>query len=146
MRAPLLALLLAGCGGATAVNLKLTNGTDRPIDQVFVYQLGAGDHGVSRGIILPHATMTVKVSGNIEVQAVSAVINVDAHTHERRQATTGVELKSLDEVVFYDEGQKPPIPAKGLGVQFQHFVAGPTAPDKVAPPTPPDNGPAPDGQ
>lgn len=133
MRRLVIAVLLGGCGGASLVSVKLTNGTDRPIDQVFVYPLGAANHGVSRGVLAPHASMMLQVpGGNIEVQAVSATINVDDHTRERRQATTGVELKALSEVVFYDEGQKPQIPPKAIGVQFQHFVAGPQAPGTPA--------------
>ncbi len=142
MRRLIIAALLAGCGGASLVSVKLTNGTDRPIDQVFVYPLGAADHGASRGVLAPHGSMMLQVpGGNIEVQAVSATINVDDHTHERRQATTGVELKALSEVVFYDEGQKPQIPPKAIGVKFQHFVAGPQAP---AAPAPDPATPAPD--
>ncbi len=143
MRAIVLALMISGCGGASLVSVKLTNGTERAIDQVFVYPLGAADHGASRGALAPHASMMLQVpGGNIEVQAISAVIDVDAHTHERRQATTGVELKALSEVVFYDEGQKPVIPPKAIGVQFQHFVAGPQAPPASG--ATPDPAPAPD--
>ena len=54
MRGLTFALALAACGGAPALqNVKISNGTNRAIDQFYVYPLGSANHGVSRGKIGP---------------------------------------------------------------------------------------------
>jgi hypothetical protein len=125
MRATLLALALAACGGPALQSVKLTNGTPRAIAEVFVYPLGAANHGTSRGSLAPNATLLVHVpGGNVEVEAVSATIELDNHQREHRRASSAIELTGPAEVVFFDQGAKPALPPKAIGVEF---VPGPPA-------------------
>ena len=134
MRIALLALLI-GCG-PTLHSVKLTNGTTRSIDELYVYPLGAANHGASRGSLAPNATTLLQIpGGNVEVLAISAKVNIDAHTREKRTATSALELKGPAEVVFFDAGAKPVLPPKAVGVEF---VAGPAAPDAPTPAPPTD--------
>lgn len=121
MKGAILAALLGACGGgAVMTTVKLTNGSPRPIEQLYVYPLGAADHGQSKGTLAPSASTTVQIkAGNIEVEAVSALIVVDAHTRDRRTASTAVELKGPTEVVFFDSDAKPALPAAAIGVPFE---------------------------
>lgn len=130
---------LAACGGGAALQtVKLTNSSPRPIEQLYVYPLGAPDHGASRGTLAPAASTTVQIkSGNITVEAVSALIIVDAHTRDRRTASTAVELKGPTEVIFFDADAKPAIPSGAIGVPFEARSApNNPAPTPTAPPEP----------
>lgn len=132
-----IAVALAACGGKTGVykndyagsiTLTLVNASPRPIESVFIYPMGTTDRGASWTAIAPGATTTVKIrSGNFELVAVSAKRNIEEHLRERPEATTMLELKGDQKLVFHDEGQAPPgVDAKGtLGVTFMI-----SAPDK----------------
>lgn len=131
MRALLLLGALAACGGARVYQVHLVNETERPIEEIYIYKLGAADHGRSRGTLAPHADTRVDVrGGNVEVLAVSAKVQIGEHTRERRSATGAIELKHPVDVVFYDEGKRPPIVARPdvIGVEF--------VPDKTPVPEP----------
>lgn len=127
MRGTLLALaLLVACGGPALQAVKLTNGTPRAISEVYVYPLGVASHGASRGSLAPNATLLVQVpGGNVEVEAISAVIELENHQRERRHASSALELTGPAEVVFFDQGAKPALPPRAIGVEF---VPGPVAP------------------
>jgi len=135
MRA-LLFTLLAACGGGKLYTVHLVNETDRAVEQIYIYKLGAKDHGSSRGTLAPHAETRVQVrGGNVEVLAVSAKVQVGEHTRERRSATGAIELKGPVDVVFYDEGKRPQIVARPevIGVEF--------VPDRTPVPDAPDQAP-----
>ena len=105
-----LALLvaLAACGGAPLQTIQLVNQTNRPIEQIFVYPAGAGDHGASRGSLAPGASVEVKAKqGSVEVLAVSAKLKVDEHTRDQPSASGTLELVAPARVVFYDADSKP---------------------------------------
>jgi hypothetical protein len=142
-----LVLLLAACGGKTGVykddysgslTLTLVNMSPRTIEEVFIYPIGSQAQGSSwTEAIPPGATRSVKIrSGNFELVAVSAKRNIDQHTRERPQATTSLELKSDQKLVFHDAGDNPAgLDAKGtLGVTFQISPAE-TKPDATEPTT-----------
>ena len=96
-----LVVALAACG-PNLVSLKVTNATDRTIEEVHI------NHGASRGTIAAHGTMMLSIAaGNIDVTAVSAKVKVAEHENERREASSAVELKHPTEVIFYDAGAKP---------------------------------------
>ena len=125
MRATLLALALAACGGPALQSVKLTNGTTRAIAELYVYPLGAANHGASRGSLAPNATLLVQVpGGNVEVEAISATIELENHQREHRHATSAIELTGPAELVFFDQGAKPVLAPKAIGVEF---VPGPAA-------------------
>lgn len=121
MRALMTAVLASACGGARMYTVHLVNETDRPVEAVYFYKLGAEDHGASRGTLAAHGEAQVQVrGGNVEVLAVSAKVQVGEHTRERRSATGTIELKGPVDVVFYDEGHRPPLVARPdvIGVEF----------------------------
>ncbi len=146
-----IAVALAACGGKTGVykndyagsiTLTLVNASPRPIESVFIYPMGTTDRGASWTAIAPGATTTVKIrSGNFELVAVSAKRNIEEHLRERPEATTMLELKGDQKLVFHDEGQAPPgVDAKGtLGVTFMI-----SAPEKKPEATEPTTEPAPE--
>jgi hypothetical protein len=125
-----IAVVLAACGGTTGVSrndyagsisLTLVNASPRPIESVFIYPMGTTNRGTSWTSIAPGETSTVKIrSGNFELVAVSAKRNIEEHLRERPEATTMLELKGDQKLVFHDEGTTPPgVDAKGtLGVTF----------------------------
>jgi len=125
-----LVVALVACGGKTGVykndyagsiTLTLVNASPRPIESVFIYPMGMTNRGTSWAEIAPGGTTTVKIrSGNFELVAVSAKRNIEDHLRERPEATTTLELKSDQKLVFHDEGQAPPgVDTKGtLGVTF----------------------------
>jgi len=119
MRATLLALVLAACGGPALQSVKLTNSSPRPITEIYLYPLGAANHGVSRGTMAPNATLVLQApTGNVEVEAFSATIELENHQREHRRASSAIELTGPAEVVFFDQGAKPVLPPKALGVPF----------------------------
>lgn len=122
MRAWILLLSLAACGGAAMQTVQLVNRTPRTIEEIYVYPQGAVDHGKSRGALAPNASTSVQVKqGNIEVLAVSAKFQLDEHTRDRPSANVDVELKAPAQVVFFDDGHQPAeIGRPGVfGVTFQ---------------------------
>ncbi len=151
-------LVLAACGGKTGVykndyagslTLTLVNASPRVIEEIRIYPAGSPKQGSSwTDAIPPGATRTVKIrSGNFELVAISAKRNLDEHTRERPEATTMLELKADQKLVFHDADQTPPgVDAKGtLGVTFQISPTetkpdatepapeGETAPESLAP-------------
>jgi len=129
---------LVGCGGARMYTVHLVNETDRAVEEIYIYKLGAKDHGASRGALAPHADTRVQVrGGNVEVLGVSAKVQVDEHTRERRTASAAIELKSPVDVVFYDSGKRPQLVARPdvIGVEFVPDKTPATdAPDQPASP------------
>jgi hypothetical protein len=146
-----IAVALAACGGTTGVSrndyagsitLTLVNASPRPIESVFIYPMGTTNRGTSWTSIAPGASSTVKIrSGNFELVAVSAKRNIEEHLRERPEATTMLELKADQKLVFHDEGNPPPgLDAKGtLGVTFMI-----SEPDKKSDATEPTTEPAPE--
>jgi len=134
------ALVIAGlfcacaCGGARMYTVHIVNETDRPVEEIYIYKLGATDHGASRGALAAHGETRVQVrGGNVEVLGVSAKVQIGDHTRERRSATGAIELKGPVDVVFYDEGKRPALVARPdvIGVEF--------VPDKAPVPDAPDH-------
>jgi hypothetical protein len=126
-----IACVLAACGGKTGVykndyagsiTLTLVNASPRAIESILIYPMGSPKQGSSwTEPLAPGATTTVKIaSGNFELVAVSAKRKIDEHNRETPKATTMLELKSDQKLVFHDEGTAPPgVDAKGtLGVTF----------------------------
>ena len=102
-------IVLAACGGAQLQTLQIVNKSARPIDQLYVYPAGAANHGTSRGSVAPNGQTEVKVKpGNVEVLAVSSKLQVDEHTRDQPSASGELELHGPSQVIFYDEGSKPP--------------------------------------
>lgn len=110
---------VAACGG-TYHRVTLMNATTRPIEETFIYPMGAAAHGASKGAIEPGGSLQVEVEqGNVDVLAVSAKVKLDATTNERRSASGTLELKAPMEVVFYDSSSVPPGDGPGqLAVPF----------------------------
>ena len=141
MRALLLVLVAACGGGASMQSVKVTNSSSHKIAELYLYPLGAPNHGVSRGILAPGATLLLQIkAGNVEVEAISELIEIDTHTRDKRTASSAIELKSPAEVVFFDTGAKPAMAPSVIGVEFQPR-GGPNnpAPVPTAPPPPSDN-------
>ena len=128
-----IALVLA-CVTACAAKLQtvsLVNKTERPIEAIYIYPLGAADHGASRGSLAPSASTQVAVKpGHVEVLAVSAKVKIDEHTRDQPTATQGLELTGPIQVIFYDAAAKPPgVDRPGvIGVSFV-FPAPKPAPE-----------------
>lgn len=112
--------VVAACG-APMQSVRITNATDRPIEELYLYPLGAAAHGPSRGPLAPGASLTLEhAPGNLELYAVSARVQLEEHTRERRAASTALELAHALEVVLYDVGAKPAALARGaIGVVFE---------------------------
>jgi hypothetical protein len=102
-------VLAAGCGGGMHYEtVHLVNKTARPISDVYIYMLGAADHGTSKGALQPEGAADVKVPrGNVEVMAMSAKVEIDAHTRDQPSVTQDLELESPTTVIFYDVAHKP---------------------------------------
>lgn len=149
-----IAVAIAACGGKTGVykndyagsiTLTLVNASPRQIESVFIYPMGTTERGASWTSIAPGATTTVKIrSGNFELVAVSAKRNIEEHLRERPEATTMLELKGDQKLVFHDEGQAPPgVDAKGtLGVTF--MISAPDKKPETVDTTEPTTEPAPE--
>ncbi len=128
----LLLAAVAGCGGASYQTIKIVNQTDRDIPEIYVYKMGAKDHGKSVGSLQPGAASQVKVqAGNVEVLAYSAKMQIDDHTRDRPEASQDVELDRPIELIFFDSGS-PPAAAAGnpnvIGVEFRVPVGKPSPP------------------
>lgn len=104
-----IAITSAACGGGPKYQtLHIVNQTDRPIDQLYVYPMGAADHGASRGALAPGKATDLRVpAGNVEVLGVSGLIQVGDHLRDRPSASKAIELTAPAEIVFYDN-DKPP--------------------------------------
>ncbi len=108
VKAAILFVLLAACGGAPMQTVQIRNASPRPITELYVYPAGSANHGTSRGTVAPNASTELKVKqGNIEVLAVSSKLQVDEHTRDQPSASGAIELKGPAQVIFYDEGQAP---------------------------------------
>lgn len=130
----LVVFALAACGGSYQ-QVQLVNKTSRPIAEVFIFPTGSANHGASRGMLAPDATLSVKVkSGNVDVLAVSAKVRVNAQQSETRTATQTLELKKPVSLVFHDSDQTPSgLDQPGtIGVVFQ------VLPDPESPAPPPE--------
>lgn len=131
-----LGLCLAACGGKTGnykidyagpIAIELVNQTPRPIEEILIYPRGATNRGTSWGALTPGAAMTIKIKeGSFELVALSAKRNLNAHTRERPEATSLLELRqdlpsTPRKIIFHDEGAEPPgVDKPGiLGVTFQ---------------------------
>ena len=141
-----LGLCLAACGGKTGnykidyagpIGIELVNQTSRPIEEILIYPRGATNRGTSWGALTPGAAMTIKIKeGSFELVALSAKRNLNAHTRERPEATSLLELRqdlpsTPRKIIFHDEGSEPPGVNKPgiLGVVFQ---IGKPEPEKAA--------------
>ena len=127
---------LGACAHAAPLQrVELVNRTTRTIDEIYVFPVGAANHGAPRGVLQPSATKELQIpAGNIEVDAVSGKIQVD-HTRDRPSASTNIELREPAKVIFYDDDQKPAgLDAPGTyGVKFHVPKAAP------APEPPPES-------
>jgi hypothetical protein len=125
-------LVLAACGGAAMQTVKIVNTTNRTIDELYVYPVGAANQGSSRGTLAPNASTEVQVrSGFVEVKAVSAKLQVDEHTRDRPTASQDLEIKGPVQVIFYDADHTPPgLDRPGVfGIAFVIPVAKKPEPD-----------------
>lgn len=133
-------VVLAACGGAQLQTIQIVNKSARPIDQLYVYPVGAANHGTSRGSVAPNGQTEVKVAaGNVEVLAVSSKLQVDEHTRDQPSASGDLELRAPAQVIFYDEGSKPP----GLDRPGVFGFAFVIPKGKAPPPSSDDQAPAP---
>lgn len=108
VKAALLSLVLAACGGAPMQTVQIRNASPRPITELYVYPVGSANHGTSRGSLAPDASTEIKVKqGNVEVLAVSSKLQVDEHTRDQPSASGALELTRPAQVIFYDQGQAP---------------------------------------
>lgn len=139
MRTVLIVLALAGCGGAAMHEVQLVNKSPRPITEVYVFPMGASNHGASKGTIAPEAKLVVKVkAGNVDILAVSQRVKIDDKQTEVRTASQTLELKAPTVLVFHDSTQTVPgLDKPGtIGVEFQvppEAEAPAPAPDPAAP-------------
>ena len=131
-----LSIALAACAGPSYQAMHLVNRTDRTIEAVYVYPTGAADHGASRGSLAPAAATDIRVrSGRTSVLAVSAKLKLDEHTRDQPSASQDLEITGPVQVVFYDNGAKPPgLEQPGVfGVAFQLPKAPAPPPDPADP-------------
>jgi hypothetical protein len=108
VKAAILFVLVAACGGAPMQTIHVQNASPRPITALYVYPVGSANHGTSRGTVAPNGSTDIQVKqGNVEVMAVSSKLQVDEHTRDQPSASGALELKGPAQVIFYDEGQAP---------------------------------------
>ncbi len=110
MRFLVIACCAAGCAGASYQTIQLTNQTSRPISEIYVYPIGATNHGASQRSLAPNETAQIKVKGGrVELLAVSTKVEIDAHTRDQPSVTQDLELNRPLKVIFFDAaGDKPP--------------------------------------
>jgi len=129
-----LLLALLACGGKTGnykadyagpIAIELVNQTSRPIEEVFIFPSGSANRGTSWTSLKPGETTTVKIKeGHFELVAVSARRRIDAHSSEKPEATSQLELRedlkqTPRKLVFHDDGDHAGVDAPGtLGVTF----------------------------
>lgn len=93
----------------TVHRVQLVNKTSRVIEEIYIFPAGASDHGASRARLAPNASAEVTIkAGNVEVNAVSEKVRVDATSSETGRASQVIELKGPLELVFHDSNQVPP--------------------------------------
>ncbi len=128
-------ILVGACAHGPAMQrVELVNKTTRSIDEIYVFPVGAANHGAPRGVLAPSATKELQIpAGNIEVDAVSGHMQIDEHTRDRPSASTSIELKEPAKVIFYDDDAKPAgIDAPNTyGVKF-HVPKGQKPPESPA--------------
>ena len=100
-------VLFAACA-APMQTVHIVNHTDRPIEELYVYQQGKA-RGSSHGALAPNADTRVQVKqGFVEFFAVSAKMQIDEHTRDRPSASQDVEVRGTPvEIIFYDAGHTP---------------------------------------
>ena len=119
MRFLILGLLVA-CSSASYQTVKMTNRSPRAIESIYVYSVGASNHGASRGTLAPGAAIDVKVKeGNVEVLAVSAEEQREDGQREKKQASQVLELRSPTELIFHDSTQAITERPGTIGVAFR---------------------------
>ncbi len=137
--APLLfSLVFVACGGPATHQVTLVNKTPRTIAEVFVFPAGASNHGASRGVLAPNATLAIKVrGGNVEVLAISEKVRVNLTESETKQASSTIQLVRPVQLIFHDSDQAaPPFESKDqIGVTFR-ITKEPEAAPEPAPETP----------
>jgi hypothetical protein len=105
-------VVVVACSSTPLYTVTLVNRTDRPIEEVYVYPAGSQNHGKSRATLAPDASVAVKIArGHVDVLAVSAKVQLDDKTRERRTASQTLELRGPVELVFHDSDKVP----AGLG-------------------------------
>lgn len=130
----LAALLLAGCGGSNMLNVKLQNGTDRNIKEVYIYKAGSADKGKSLGVLAPNqSTVVAMPKGAVEVYAVSETIKIDEHTRDTPTASQGLELTRPLQVIFYDGNKDKPAATNQPDVIGVSFIVSDKKPAEAAP-------------
>jgi hypothetical protein len=118
LRTLVLLLAVASCGGKTGVykndysgslTLTLVNASPRPIESIYIFPMGMQNRGTSWTSLAVGASSTVKIrEGNFQLVAVSARRRIDAKFTEVPEATTMVELRGNQTLVFHDDGQPAP--------------------------------------
>ena len=112
--------LLVACSSASYQTVKMVNRTPRAIESIYVYPVGAANHGASRGNLAPGATVDVRVQeGNVEVLAVAAEEHLEGGQRERKQATQILELRTPVELVSHDSNQNILERPGTIGVVFR---------------------------
>jgi len=151
MRALILGLVLAACGGKTGnykidyagpIQIQLVNQTSRPIEKIFIYPRGETNRGTSWTTIAPGAATTVKLKeGMFELVAISAKRRIDNRWVETPESTTLLELRedlasTPRKLIFHDDGQNPMgVDQPGtLGVTFMLTGAVPAKPESEGEP------------
>lgn len=135
------------CGGTTGVyktdyagplTLTLVNQSPRAIEAIYIFPRGNPARGTSWTSLAPGATTTVKIrEGQFELVAVSAKRRIDERYSETPQASTLLEVRGDQKLVFHDADQVPTgVGAPGtLGVTFVISAPEPTpAPDDASEP------------
>lgn len=140
-RAWILILFIVGaCGGLKKYPVSFVNQTPRGIAELFVFPVGATDHGASRGKIAPQATFSISVKGGgYEVLAISDRVELDDHKHETKQASSTIEVHGPVQVLFHDSDQ--PGPARSQKSVFDvtfEVTKPPVTPEPDAPPPAPE--------
>lgn len=101
-------IALAACGSRPVHTVSLVNRTDRVIEEVYIFPAGSAQHGANRGALAPNASADVRVTaGNVDVLAISAKVQIDDHTRERRTATQTIDLHGPLLLVFHDSNHTP---------------------------------------
>ena len=118
MRCLVLCFLFA-CSSASH-QVKLVNRSPRAITAIYVYPVGASNHGASRGSLATGATLDLNVKeGNVEVLAVGAEEQLENNQRETKQASQVLELRSPTELIFHDS-TTPIVERPGtIGVVFR---------------------------
>jgi hypothetical protein len=112
--------LLVACSSASYQTVTMTNRSPRAIESIYVYSVGASNHGASRGKLPPGGAIDVKVKeGNVEVLAVAAEEKLEDGKRERKQASQVLELRSPTQLIFHDSTQAIAEQPGTIGVVFR---------------------------